>query len=100
MEYALLDEHLSYFTQEKFSDCIKHYAVPLYTVEKHVPKGSKDHSCAEYCIEHECDFITADKKAFDEIFKLKKIKSIEIKQILEREPTIDRPVYSLSFRTK
>ena len=104
MEYALLDEHLSYFTQEEYSDYIKRYAVPFYTVgnpRNDVPKGSKDWKCAELCLDKKCDFITTDKKAFDVILTvLKKVKSITIKQILEKEPTESgRPVYSLSFET-
>ena len=94
-----MDKQLLYFKEEKYSIHLKDYASIKYVGEI-IPETSPDSDCAEYCIEHKCDFITADKKAFDEIFKLKKIKSIEIKQILEREPTIDRPVYSLSFRTE
>ena len=92
-----MDKQLLYFKEEKYSIHLKDYASIEYVGEI-IPETSPDSDCAEYCIEHKCDFITADKKAFDEIFKLKKIKSIEIKQILEREPAIDRPVYSLSFR--
>ena len=104
MEYALLDEHLSYFTQEEYSDYIKRYAVPFYTVgnpRNDVPKGSKDWECAAFCIKKKCDFITTDKKAWDVILSVsKKVKSINIKQILEKEPTeSNRPVYSLSFET-
>ena len=36
----------------------------------------------------------------DKIFSVKQIKLIEIIRILEKEPTIDRPVYSLNFRTE
>ena len=103
LKNALLDENLSYFTQEKYSDYIKHYAEPFYTVQKDVETGSKDEWCAEFCLNHKpCDFITTDKTAFDEILsELKKVKSIKIEQILEKEPTKSgRPVYSLSFRIK
>ena len=97
MKDALLDEHLPHLSQKE----IKDYTGKLYRVGKDGPLfESPDDICAEFCLENDCDFITTDKRAFDKIFKLKKIKSIEIKQILEREPTIDRPVYSLSFRTK
>ena len=101
LKNALLDENLTYLSQEE----IKGYPGKLYKVGgvdvTPVPprKESSDDVCAKFCLENDCDFITTDKKAFDEIFKLKKIKSIEIKQILEREPTVNRPVYSLSFRT-
>ena len=94
MKDALLDEHLPHLSQKE----IKDYTGKLYRVGKDGPPfKSPDDICAKFCLEKGCDFITTDKGAFDKIFKLKKIKSIVIKQILEREPTIDRPVYSLSF---
>ena len=102
MKNALLDENLEYFTQEKFLDYIKPYADTIYTVGKEVPKGSPDEVCAEFCLDNNCNFITTDKTAFDEILsELKKVKSIKIEQILEKEPTKSgRPVYSLSFTTE
>ena len=105
LEYALLDEHLSYFTEEEHSDCIKPYSAPFFTVgnpRNDVPKGSKDWECADFCLKNKCDFITTDKKAWAVIFSVsKKVKSINIKQILEKEPTeSNRPVYSLHFETK
>ena len=96
MKDALLDENLPHLSQKE----IKDYTGKLYRVGKDGPPfESPDDICAKFCLENECDFITTDKRAFDQIFKLKEIKLIKIKQILEREPTIDRPVYSLSFRT-
>ena len=94
---ALLDEHLSHLSQKE----IKDYTGKLYRVGKDGPAlESPDDICAKFCLKNDCDFITTDKRAFDKIFKLKEIKSIGIKQILERELTIDRPVYSLNFRTE
>ena len=86
--------------KEKFPDYLKDYTGKTYVVGVDVAEDDSDVKCAEFCIKHKCDFITADKKAFDQIFKLKEIKLIKIKQILEREPNIDRPVYSLSFEPK
>ena len=100
LKNALLDEHLSHFTQEKFLDYIKRYSDTIYTVGKDVPKGSPDEVCAKFCLENDCDFLTPDKGAYDKIFSVKQIKLIEIIQILEKEPTIDRPVYRLRFKTE
>ena len=99
LKNALLDEQLTPFTQEKFSDYIKRYPGTIYTVGIDVPKGSSDEVCAKFCLENDCEFLTPDKGAYDEIFSVKQIKLIEIIQILENEPTIPRPVYSLRFRT-
>ena len=100
LKNALLDEHLAHLAQEKFSDYIKRYSGTKYTVGIHVPKGSPDEVCAKFCLENDCDFLTSDKGAYDKIFSVKQIKLIEITQILKNEPTISRPVYSLSFRTE
>ena len=98
LKNALLDEHLPHLAQEKFSDYIKRYSGTIYTVGIHVPKGSPDEVCAKFCLENDCDFLTSDKGAYDKIFSVKQIKLIEIIRILEKEPTIDRPVYRLRFK--
>ena len=100
MENVLLDKHVTYFKQEEFSEYIKEYKGTKYEVGEDIAEKSTDVECAKFCIEHDCDFLTADKKAYDEIFTIKEIKSIEITRILENEPTINRPVYSLSFKTE
>ena len=98
LKNALLDEQISHFTQEKFSDYIKRYTGTIYTVGKDVPKGSPDDVCAKFCLENDCDFLTSDKGAYDKIFSVKQIKLIEITQFLKNEPTIPRPVYCMRFR--
>ena len=99
MKNALLDEHLTHLSQKEIKGYPKLSKVGKVDETPVPPKvKSPDDVCAKWCLDHDCDFITTDKRAFDQIFKLKEIKSIEIKQILEREPTNARPVYSLRFR--
>ena len=99
LKNALLDEHLTHFKDKEYSDCIKDHTGIKYEVGVDIKTGSSDVELAKFCIEHCCDFITADKKAYDEIFTIEEVKSIEIIRILKNEPTINRPVYSLSFKT-
>ena len=94
-----MDRHLTDFKEEKYSAYLKNYTDIKY-VGDDIDETSTDTECAKYCIANKCDFITADKKAYDEIFEIKKVKSIEIIRILEKEPTIDRPVYRLCFKTE
>ena len=99
MKNALLDEHLTHLSQKEIKGYPKLSKVGKVDETPVPPKvKSPDDVCAKWCLDNDCDFITTDKRAFDQIFKLKEIKSIEIKQILEREPTNARPVYSLRFR--
>ena len=85
---------------EKFPDCLKDYTGKTYVVGEDIDKSSSDVECAEFCIKHKCDFITADKKAYDKILtELKEVQSIEITRILEKEIADNKsPVYCLSFR--
>ena len=94
-----MDKQLLYFKEEKYSIHLKDYASIEYVGEI-IPETSPDSDCAEYCIEHKCDFITADKKAYDEILtELKEVQSIKITRILEKEIADNNsPVYCLSFR--
>ena len=87
-----MENHLK---EEKFSDCLKDYTGIKYVVGEDIDESSTDVKCAKFCIEHNCDFITADKKAYDEIFtELKEVKSIEIIRILEKEIASNAsPVY-------
>ena len=86
--------------KEKFPDYLKDYTGETYVVGEDINELSSDVECAEFCIKHKCDFITADKKAYDEILtELKEVQSIEITRILEKEIADNKsPVYCLSFR--
>ena len=79
----------------------KGYTSIKYVGDVGIDEKNSDVENAEYCIKHNCDFITADKGALDEIFTgLKKVKSIVVILILEKELANNAsPVYSLSFRT-
>ena len=97
----MVDKHLTDFKEEKYSAYLKNYTEIKY-VGDDIDETSTDTECAKYCIANKCDFITADKEAYDKIFTgLKEVKSIEITLILEKELANNAsPVYSLSFRTE
>ena len=104
MENVLLDKHLTHFNQEKWLEYIKNYTGTIYEVGKDIKGTSFDENCANFCIEHNCDFLTTDKTAYHHFFKIKRVKSVEIFQFLKNEPTASknnpRPVYRLSFKTE
>ena len=99
LKNALLDKPVNKI-KEKFPDYLKDYTGKTYVVGVDVAEDDSDVKCAEFCIKHKCDFITADKKAYDEILtELKEVQSIEITRILEKEIADNKsPVYCLSFR--
>jgi len=94
LKNVLLDQQLSYLVQDEFVHFLKEYD-EKYLVGKHIKETSFDENCANFCLERNCDFLTADKKAYDHFFKLKQVKSVEIFQFMKKEPNAPRPVYCM-----
>ena len=90
----LLDQHLTYFNQDEFSHLLKDYD-RILSVGIDIKATSFDENCANFCLERNCDFLTADKKAYDHFFKLKQVKSVEISRFMKKEPNAPRPIYCM-----
>jgi len=71
-----------------------------YQVGKDIKKTSFDENLAKFCLDRECDFLTADKKSYDHFFKNRQVKSVEIFRFMKKEPKHDRPVYCVQIKTK
>ena len=99
LKNVLLDQQLAYLIQDEFVNLLKDYD-EKYLVGKHIKETSFDENCANFCLERNCDFLTADKKSYDHFFKIKQIKSVEISQFMKKEPKIDRPIYCVRINTE
>ncbi|MEX2192492.1 MAG: hypothetical protein WD717_03835 [Nitrosarchaeum sp.] len=97
MKNVLLDQHLTYLSQDGFSSILKNYKT-IFSVGKDIKATSFDENCAKFCLDRDCDFITTDKKSHSHFFKIKQIKSIEISQFMKREIKIDRPIYCMKIK--
>jgi len=58
---------------------------------------SFDENCASFCIDRNCDFLTADSKAYTHFFKNKKIKSVEISRFI-RDKDPERYIYRMQIK--
>ena len=96
LKNVLLDQHLTYLNDEKYSELLKEYD-KIFLVGENIKATSFDENCANYCIDNNCDFLTSDKKSYDHFFKIKKVRSVEIFQFLKKEPMIDRPIYCMKI---
>lgn len=97
MKNVLLDQQLSYLVQDEFVNLLKDYD-KKYRVGIDIKETSFDENCANFCLNRNCDFLTADKKAYDHFFKLKQVKSIEIFQFMKKEPNSPRPIYCMRIK--
>ena len=99
MKNVLLDQQLTYLNEDEFSSILSDYNTK-FSVGTDIKATSFDENCANFCLERNCDFLTADKKSYDHFFKIKQIKSVEISQFMKKEPKIDRPIYCVRINTK
>lgn len=91
LKNALLDQHLTYLKKDNQVNLKKYEQI--FCVGEHVRSTSFDENCANFCLERDCDFLTADKTAYSHFFKIRQVKSVEISQFMKKEPTHDRPVF-------
>ena len=99
MKNVLLDQHLTYLKQEDYSSFLKDYG-QVFSVGEDIKSVSFDENCANFCLDRDCDFLTADKKSYSHFFKIRRIKSVEIFQFMKKEPKNDRPVFCVRIKTK
>ena len=59
---------------------------------------SFDENCASFCVDKNCDFLTADAKAYTHFFKINKIKSVEISQF-HYDNKAERNIYLMQIKT-
>ena len=99
MRNVLLDQQVTYLKQEEHSILLSDYT-QVFAVGADIRATSFDENCANFCLERDCDFLTADKTAYGHFFKIRQIKSVEISQFMKREPKNDRPVFCVRIKTK
>ena len=99
LKNVLLDQHLTYLKQENYSSLLKDYG-RVFSVGEDIKSVSFDENCANFCLDKDCDFLTADKKSYSHFFKIRRIKSVEIFQFMKKEPKNDRPVFCVRIKTK
>ena len=97
MKNVLIDKQVSWLgnkeNRELFRDFDKFYVVGI-----DMKQTSFDENCASYCIDRNCDFLTADPRAFTHFFKIKKIKNVLISRFM-RDKDPERYVYLMQIIT-
>lgn len=94
-----MDQQLTYLKKEDRSGHLKDYG-RVFAVGEDIKATSFDENCANFCLERDCDFLTADKKAYVHFFKIRRVGSVEISQFMKKEPDIDRPVFCVRIKSK
>jgi len=72
LKNVLIDKQVSWLGNDENSELIKDFDKP-YVVGVDLKQSSFDENCASFCIDRNCDFLTADPKAYTHFFKIKKI---------------------------
>ena len=97
MKNVLIDKQVSWLGNAENSELLKDFDKP-YVVGVDLKQSSFDENCASFCMDKNCDFLTADPRAYTHFFKIKKIQSIEISRFT-RDKDPDRYVYLMQIKT-
>jgi len=76
-----LTKNVAWLANDENRESLKDFD-KVHVVGEDLKQGSFDENCAAFCIDRNCDFLTADKKAYTNFFKNKKIKSVEISRFI------------------
>lgn len=97
MKNVLIDKQVSNLADDEHRELLKDFDKP-YVVGVDLKQTSFDENCASYCIDRNCDFLTADPRAFTHFFKIKKIKNVLISRFM-RDKDPERYVYLMQIIT-
>lgn len=96
MKDVLIDKQVSWLAKSENKELIKDFG-NAYVVGKDLKQTSFDENCASFCIDRNCDFLTADPKSYTHFFKIKKIKRVEISRFI-RDKDPERYIYLMQIK--
>jgi len=97
LKNVLIDKQVSWLGNKENRELIRDFD-KFYVVGIDMKQTSFDENCASYCIDRNCDFLTADPRAFTHFFKIKKIKNVLISRFM-RDKDPERYVYLMQIIT-
>jgi len=74
LKNVLIDKQVSWLGNDENRELVKDFDKP-YVVGVDLKQSSFDENCASFCMDKNCDFLTADIGAYIHFFKIKKIKN-------------------------
>jgi len=94
LKNVLIDKQVSWLAKEENRELLKNFD-KVYVVGVDLKQTSFDENCASFCVDRNCDFLTADPKAYTHFFKIKK--SVEISRFV-RDKDPERYVYHFQIK--
>ena len=96
LKNVLIDKQVSWLANDENGELLKDFD-KSYVVGVDLKQTSFDENCASFCMDKNCDFLTADPKAYTHFFKIKKIKSVEISRFI-RDKDPGRYIYHMQIK--
>jgi len=95
LKNVLIDKQVSWLGNDESKELLKGFDKP-YVVGVDLKQSSFDENCASFCMDKNCDFLTADIGAYVHFFKIKKIKNVLISRFT-RDKDPERYVYLMQI---
>lgn len=91
MKNVLIDQNCKWLAKAESRELLKEYD-SLFVVGEDMKQRSFDENCASFCVDKNCDFLTADNTAYTHFFRVKSITSVQISEFTF-EKGADRHIY-------
>lgn len=91
MPNVLIDQNCKWLANESNKKLLDSYN-EIFVVGDHLKQREYDENLAKFCLEHGCDLLTADNRAYTHFFIDKQITNVHISEFVY-EHKADRPVY-------
>lgn len=91
MENVLIDQNCKWLVNEDSKKLLNGYK-KIFVVGDDLKQREYDENLATFCVDHDCELLTADNRAYIHFFTDKRIKNVQISEFVY-ENKADRPIY-------
>jgi len=91
MKNVLIDQNCKWLVNEGSKKHLENYH-KIFVVGVDLKQRDYDETLATFCMENDCELLTADNRAYIHFFSEKKIKNVQLSESIY-EDNADRPIY-------
>lgn len=91
MENVLIDQNCKWLVSDDSRTLLKAYK-KIFVVGDDLKQREYDENLATFCMDNDCELLTADNRACIHFFRDKRIKNIQLSEFIY-EHKADRPIY-------
>ena len=91
MTNVLIDQNCKWLVNDESKELLRRFD-EIFVVGIHLKQREYDENLATFCMNNNCELLTADNRAYIHFFRDHRIKNVQISEFIY-EPRADRPIY-------